>query len=37
MAEVLRARGISVRNAECRLATFCLHQGYSLSPLLVRL
>jgi predicted nucleic acid-binding protein len=26
----LRARGISVRNAECRLATFCLEQGYSL-------
>ena len=26
----LRARGIPVRTAECRLATFCLDQGFAL-------
>jgi predicted nucleic acid-binding protein len=26
----LRARGIPVRTAECRIATFCLDQGYAL-------
>jgi len=26
----LRARGIDVRPAECRIATFCIERGYSL-------
>lgn len=26
----LRARGLPVRTAECRIATFCLTQGYAL-------
>jgi hypothetical protein len=26
----LRARGLPVRTAECRIATFCLDQGYAL-------
>ncbi|HEX4961466.1 MAG TPA: PIN domain-containing protein [Thermoanaerobaculia bacterium] len=26
----LRARGIPVRTAECRIAAFCIHQGFAL-------
>ncbi|HEX9940411.1 MAG TPA: PIN domain-containing protein [Thermoanaerobaculia bacterium] len=28
--QTLRARGISVRPAECRLATFCIEEGFAL-------